>query len=123
VTFEEAKQVVSRIRYKPGWRMKLRRARDESLPPHHFDPNPLPYHELAILFDAPDARNWEDLQRACPIPLVMRSHIHPRELAGMTEESLVQYLRHQIAVAEQHEADEWFRLDGVQIRNPHPEGR
>ncbi len=59
-------------------------------------------------------------QRVIPLRLVRRVPIY----AMCSERDVIEFIRYELITAfEQHEADEWFKVDGQQFVNPHPNER
>ena len=43
------------------------------------------------------------------------------DLCGMEERHLIHWVRSQLERLAVHELDEWFKVDGIHVRDPHPE--
>lgn len=52
---------------------------------------------------------------------ITKTFLIPFELTKLPEDILVESLMNQIHDMETHEMHEWFKLDGVNVREPHPE--
>lgn len=91
---------VKEISYKPRWRFEIVEA------PHEA------YVYLGLFFDADDAYKpgyWTVVQGATVLP--------PPALTDRG--AFFSWVRHQISAAENHEIDEWFKVSGVRVRDPH----
>lgn len=101
--FDTANKIVQSISYKPNFKIFIFK---------HF------LHDswiLAITMYVPDANNPE-----CTIPIRQHSSIHPKD---MTKAVLTSYVQVSIRTMETHEHDEWFKVDGIALKNPHAEDR
>jgi hypothetical protein len=99
MTFEEMREVVSRVTYRPGWRLSLELDRFEG---------PVLVVE-ATEPDSSDARKTIDLRIITFIPPVDDEH------------AFMEWLLYRFCRIETHEAREWLRLDDERWVNPHTE--
>lgn len=99
--FSEAQAIVGRITYKSGWRLSL----TEDF--NSFGAN------LCVSFLGPDATLVEprDIQIRGSYP------VHLEQVRG--ESDLIGQVRRILQRMEQHETDEWLKLDGVAPFYPH----
>jgi hypothetical protein len=103
--------LLRKLTYKPGWRFWLRRV-DWML-----SSNTLLFE---IRFQAQNSNNPEEslkFAREIVIPE------HWLEFYSGDEQFWRHWLRAQIMDAEMHELDEWLRIDGIMMNNPHDEVR
>lgn len=104
--------VVSRLTYKPNMTLA-------------FDPDPL--HDIPVLRVAlygPDSRDtpgpdgWP--QKKVGFRIVFPDYLRHD---GFDEGAAVAWIKEQLLRIEKHERDEWLRLDGAMIHDPHEHGR
>jgi len=86
--------LVASVTYKPGWEF-------------YIQENPWQ------LID-----NEERVLRADAINQVV---IEPGMVEKWTKAQAIEFLRHRIMLAEEHEMQEFFKVGGVQMYDPHPE--
>jgi hypothetical protein len=100
--------------YKPGWTLKATREWWEPLP--YSGPEEQVF--LAISFEAPDVDHQDrtirvgQVVRLPPSVLLESSVLDPNVI-------LRNWIVHVIRSMEMHEVDEWARIDGVPIHDPH----
>jgi hypothetical protein len=92
--------LMQRLEYKPGTKISFILNRPETI-------------GIKIYFDVKDARTGE------PTKLVHDSGLEKRKARAMTDAEIVGWVRECVHRAEQHEADEWLRLDGALVSDPH----
>lgn len=97
-----------RITYKPGYRFRVYRMENKA--------------EIAVWLTSaplPDA----DGINAEPSPIVVRSLFRETEINALpdAERRMRLHAETMIRCMELHEMDEWFRLDGAYVKDPHPE--
>jgi hypothetical protein len=102
--------LAERITYKPGWRIEV-------MPPEESDRffnRPI---NLLLLWPA------QDINTKQPTRLATSAAVSPAILAMMTDEEVVKRVFCDMLIkrTELHEMDEWFKLDGVCVFEPHPE--
>lgn len=102
---------LSRITYKPGWTMRL------------VDPSPgedaavgtigYEYRNLVLVVEVPtaDSRN--------PGQQVVVTHRQPVPPFFEGWHDFVRWVRYELHATEIHEADEWIRVDGEMVFDPH----
>ena len=101
--------------YKPGWELRAERSWTEGLPYGGREEEIF----LWIQFETPDVNHPErtiPVGKRCRLPysLAFESGILGPDVM------LAEWVVHMIKDIEIHEADEWARLDGVPIHDPHP---
>jgi hypothetical protein len=120
VTDEQARLVnalqalLDRVTYKPGYKFRALVNRE---PDTFLRPN-VPMVE--VRYTAQDARSdypqETEVVATVPFPLV-------EQLDLFTDVALFAYFRHSVlGHLEQHETDEWFRVDGELVNDPHAPG-
>lgn len=100
MTFFEARQMLSEIKYKRDWRFEL----------HERDFRAS--WQLYVCFNAPDARTGQGWGLV----------VCTRSIAAfgrIDEKQFVSWVFGVVMEAERHEAEEFFRYRGVQIYDPH----
>lgn len=98
IGFVQVKGYMDRFTYKPGYRFTVSESND-----------PEAAAVIRLDMDVPDSTG-NDM-------LVFGGFLVPQ---GLTEEGFWKWLRdHAIDYIENHEADEWFRIDGKLFRPPH----
>lgn len=102
MTYDEAKKVIATITYKPGWKFDIHREAQE--------------RQYSIITEA----KVQDSSNLNEISLVIgKQIISLHMLSDMTKDSFVQFIRQCIHRREVHEADEFLRVDGEMVFNPH----
>lgn len=105
MTFEKAREIVSNITYKPGWSISI-----------HENYG---YYQFPVLTIDAEVRDSYDPSKIVSIrgtKTLSHSLIY-----DLTKMSLLQLIRQFIHQTEIHESDEWIRLNGEMIFNPHKE--
>ena len=102
MSLEEAEAVLKRVSYKPGY---------------HFEISAIGLRVdlMLVQLQRPDADGGDrklDLVCRCPLPA--------DQLESLDEAGLIMLVSQQAAWLELHEMDEWLRLDGKRLREPHP---
>ena len=100
-TLESVTAYVARYTYKPGARFTV------STHEHSYG-----FIAIMLIIEVPDAEHPGQLTR-----VVNMQSVEP----GMPMEVLPQLIRELVRKAELHEIDEWLRLDGARVHEPHPE--
>lgn len=106
MTPAEAIDVISRITYRPGWRLTAE---------HEPLSGSLVFHSGA---EEPDA---EDPSGVGMISVVYTSSIPPAELAKLDLHGLLRYVFDAVAKRALHEVEEWLRYEGRPVYEPHPQ--
>jgi hypothetical protein len=72
-------------------------------------------HTLVMVLDVPDRDHPERT-----VPVVSRQDVPPSMVdGGDSEEEIVNWVRNCLGQLEDHEKDEWLKLDGKRWRDPH----
>jgi hypothetical protein len=96
---------IREVQYKPGWHF-------------HLKPNDHNYaFTLIITCEVPDANAPEGLRKV--IPITMRREIDTHHL---NPDLFLVAITCAIRDMEMHEMDEWFRIQGHRVKEPHPHG-
>lgn len=98
----EAERILSRITYKPGWKIELLEQWPDRISVRI---------ELSVL-DSGDRRTTIRVARSRYLP--------DGFLRWCTETELIDQIRNAVSDMEAHERDEWFQVDGKPIYDPHP---
>lgn len=110
---ERMKAVIGRLTYKPTWRFIVEQGeRGAWAPPSWCDD---------LLFTVWLTHQDRDVATGRMEHFTSRHVFDAQAVARMPEEHLVEELRRLVIRAELHEVDEWLRLDGVCVVEPHPE--
>lgn len=105
MTAEQIIDVISRIEYKPDWRIET--YRDTTYGGHAFDSV-----LLRIKFKALDSvRKVEEADVVIALDIKSYMFREPKDV--------VWFVKNAITEAEMHERDEWLRFDGVLVDDPH----
>lgn len=106
------------LQYKPGWTITLDTA-DQWM--HFFGYSACPgCVQVSITFKAPDA-GYPDPTRAPIIDIVMREIVDGVD--HMEREMFVHILFRLLLKCEEHEAGEWFKVNGQRPFDPHRGGQ
>jgi hypothetical protein len=101
MTFHEAYLIIEKIKYKPGWSFSISR-KDAKV-------------SMSVVHSAQDVSGKvEGL-----IPLRLMDTFPEQHLNSFTEGELINEVRKLIAQMEKHEIDEWLRVDGRRLIDPH----
>lgn len=100
ISFQQARDIVAKFSYKPDWTIELRKGVmcpvlviDRLV--HDSDHPERPREEFRSTYGVPDS-------------------------AMDSEDVFIMYVREQVIDVELHECDEFLRIGGVRLRNPHP---
>jgi hypothetical protein len=101
----EAIAIVSRLTYKPGWSL-------QAYPEPHTG-------GLILRFgkDEPDSEKGGDAVR----PLMYTTQIPKQRLDDFSRDLFLRTVFATVTARELHEVEEWLRLDGEPLFEPHPE--
>lgn len=97
----KVQRALSRLSYKPTFRFEAFQSSDGD------------QIEIRIVHVAPDSRDG-----FTPIPLTSFSIFNAD--AAHLDEAVFYLVRRQIHEMELHEIDEWLKIDGKHVKNPHP---
>jgi len=100
VTSLDAKKIIERISYKPGWTLGME-TNGKKLTLKVFTPTLIDVNQSSFAISL--TFTWPSVHVDC--------------LRGQT--ALLMWVRHCLEATERHEMYEWFRLDGQQVFNPH----
>ena len=100
-----AQELVSKLTYKPGWDLQCY-------------PQGPPAGGVVLRFGK-DEIDSETLDGAMK-PLMFTSVIGGDELTAITRDIFLQRVFDTLVLRELHEVEEWLRLEGVPLREPHP---
>lgn len=103
--FPELEAIVARITYRPGWQIRVV---DEGT----RGPNPLV--RLVLSLETIDS-NWLPSQIGLRVTFEESLPVSTFQ----DERDFVEYVWQRLQFAENHEACEFFRLDGKPVRDPH----
>jgi hypothetical protein len=106
---EKLQSVIDNLTYKPGWRFWIK-WRPTAIP--HWPDDVI----LHMEFDAPDANEPERMT------IIGRDMMLPQGLMQMIDGAsagIIRWVMYSIKEMEIHEVDEWLRIDGVRLKNPH----
>lgn len=110
----EVRRVLERITYKPLWKITVSQAHvsDEYL--------------FCLAYKAPDAmrayRDAENVHNPYTWTKIITTYAtHPANVR--TEEEVLETVKSLIRQAEVHEQNEWLKIDGKHVTDPHPEIR
>ena len=96
-------RLVSRIAYKPNWRLSA-----------HLGNQPTP----AIIIEAM-ASVQDSSGSGVRIEIGKSMTLPPQVLCQFSDLDILRYLFMVIMEMERHEAEEWFKMDGVRLYDPH----
>lgn len=99
MTADEAMAILRGVTYKPEFRLRFRKGRD--------------WIVMTMEVDRPDVRDPSNVG-----PLVMEANVEYR-LAGSRVDSILYQVRENLRRFELHECDEWIKLDGKTVWDPH----
>lgn len=107
--FEHVKSIVAKISYKPNFEIKVCR----NMTNGEID--------IRILLKYVQDSNNSDPKIINPI--ILRKILTPRmiKMSKKTDRHIVYIISNMIRQMETHEIDEWLKVDGKRLKNPHPE--
>lgn len=106
MNIDEIESIVDRIDYKPGWALVLR-------------PDQRSLQISRVVPDSRDPGRDVKVGSVHPIPPVLtQGSLNPLSVI-----SVVTWVKTEIRRCELHELDEFFRLDGQLVDDPHKDGR
>ena len=109
--FERLDALLRRVTYKPGWSLSLSRLRRPDWSPQPWDPL-----YLTISFTT------TDVTTGLPVTISNMGDVYPEFISRLTDGEIVDtVLTSAIRNMEEHELREWLKLDGICVRDPHPE--
>lgn len=101
--------ILDRMTYKPGWKITISRPEDCGVQ-NYWEPITLHARYPTI-----------DITTGKPITLSLVRSIPLESAETVPEDALIDLIGYIIKNFEMHEFDEWFKIDGVCVRDPHPE--
>lgn len=104
---EEAKAIFEKLTYKKHYRLIFREN------PWNFS------YEMVFTYMAPDADGLVPMDQQ----IVGRYEIPIEQLKYLNRKAFLKLIHHNILQVELHEINEWLRIDGEFINDPHPEIR
>lgn len=102
MTYQEAKEIIDHVSYKPDFRIMMYRELDRDS------------FAIKILRMVKDVK--EPLRK---IPIIYVESIHSLFFVAMKKEDLLKFLMQIIKKVEIHEVEEWFSYEGNHIFDPH----
>lgn len=93
---------VQRLSYKPNWAIET------------LDPFGGLAVILVVRFKAPDSTAPDHEVTVC-----LRKAVHPESIEHWKDDDASRFIQETIYDIELHEADEWLRLDGALVHDPH----
>ena len=105
MTVDEIRELVGRLSYKPGWKFKVWEVT-----------TPSRTVMLSAQFLVPNSNAPEVL-----LPVGITQHFDAYMMGLMDERAVIELLRELVRRGEMHEIDEWFMVDGIRVKDPHPE--
>lgn len=106
MTFQELENLISRITYKRGFQFNVERDQSRAIC----------YIRLTAWVTPSNRPNTEEI-----IPIVQMSALDEYALSKMSMDSVLQFISHSLFSLEKHELNEWFKIDGKHVEDPHPE--
>lgn len=106
--------ILSRITYKPGWKIEAMRHEYHEPSAHQFGDWNRVYLRVSVSVKDSDTGHAVMLNRFTSLMDIDLEHID--------DEQVIRYFIHRaIWQMEEHEYHEWFKVDGVHVFDPHPE--
>lgn len=105
------KSLLARITYKNGWDVFVYPAYSDWGLMHEDDAM-----VLSVQHREPNIERPKDV-----VVLVMNEPLSSRQVDRMSDAEIIAFVFHCVTKAEIHEMEEWFKVDGVCFRDPHPE--
>jgi hypothetical protein len=99
MTLQEARNLLNRITYKPGWKFAL----------SGYDYGNKTYLEIEITTICAVTGKHDCLLR----------NLTCLDLSSFDNEEFINKLRYFVLLTETHELDEWLKIDGFAINDPH----
>jgi hypothetical protein len=114
-SLERVKRLLSRVTYKPGWKITAD-YQGFSLEQAHM--GPWRRVEITVRLNGPDAYDSNG-----KMTIISRTDsLQEYDIERLDDGQIVDYfICRAIRELEEHEFREWFRFDGVCVRDPHPE--
>lgn len=113
---ERVRSLLKKVTYKPGWKFGAASAVDP-----YEKPKPWDWERVIITIIAP-MPNLSGKDKT--VDVVSNRHFDCQQLARMKDGDIIGYIFTQvIRDLELHEMDEWFKVDGFHVRDPHPENK
>lgn len=120
----DLKELVGRLTYKPGSRFEIREPFEEAkrfprlaeILKLKTEAAPSKKVQLIISVPCVDSHNPK-----ATTPVTAIREFDREELTSMTPEGLLRYIETVLITMETHEVAEWFKVDGENVRDPHPE--
>jgi len=103
---KDVDKILKKISYKKGWDFSINRAAMND-----------PTIHLYIRRPAIDVKSGKDTE------LSFMDRIGVEYFNSMSELALIMWVRDQVGKFEEHEATEWFKVNGIHFEDPHPELR
>ncbi len=105
---------LARISYKPNWRFECA----DKAPFYETGGGYMKAVWITIKHTSIDANDPEKMTE-----VVLTACVAKDQLVRMDEPQMMDWIKMHIRKAEDHETDEWLRLDGKWVKDPHPELR
>lgn len=112
MTFDEARRIVARVTYKPGYTFELRPARDTRWTDMKMSTNDSVIRLNATVQDALGETEH-------PVTVLFDWAVPHNYLAAIDEDWIFKTIRNLVLKFEEHEAMEWLKIDGDARWNPH----
>jgi hypothetical protein len=110
MTHDEAAKVIARMTYRPGWKFEW----------YVADPRAFDIDRVSVF--RVGTREPDSESKAGELVDVMYAHTFSfRDLSAMDEQWFLREVRAVIEKRVLHELDEWLRIDGKPLVEPHPE--
>jgi hypothetical protein len=110
---DRLQQLLKKVSYKPGYILNVQRLPETGDHLYQFQPNAI--FQFSILHSEPDSND--------PSTINMYSfgaRLSNHQLEGMPDVRILQWIYHQLVQREVHEVKEWFKFDGINVYEPHP---
>lgn len=104
MSIAEAVAIVARLTYKPGWKLHAQIIKETDR---------MVFHAGKVEPDAEGVNSPSDVSYA--------SVLTAEALARMDERGFLAWIFDVVSQRELHEVEEWLRLEGRPLREPHPE--
>jgi hypothetical protein len=114
-SLERVKRLLSRVTYKPGWKITAD-YQGFSLEQAHM--GPWKRVEIMVQFKGPDAYD----PRGKETMICRSDSLQEYDIEHLSDREVVEYfICRAIRELEEHEFREWFKFDEVRVFDPHPE--